>query len=121
MQGMMMHQEDQSGAEREGEAEESEVAVVVAEGRPALKEPGRYAVFLLNDDYTTMEFVVEVLLHFFHKSEAEAVQIMLQIHQQGKGVAGIYSFEIAETKSNQVHTFARARGFPLACSVEPVL
>jgi ATP-dependent Clp protease adaptor protein ClpS len=67
-----------------------------------------------------MEFVIEILKRIFHKSEEEAVQVMLKVHQQGKGIAGIYEIEIAETKVNQVHEQARSRGFPLLCSVEPI-
>ena len=97
--------------------EVSEEGVVVQDSRPKLKEPPRFAVVLLNDDYTTMEFVVEVLGRYFHKSEEEAVQIMLKIHQQGKGVAGIYHHEIAETKVVQVQEYAHSKGFPLKCAV----
>ncbi len=95
--------------------------IAVQEGRPRLQEPPRYAVLLANDDYTTMEFVVEILQRFFQRSEEEAVQIMLQIHQKGRGVAGIYHLEIAETKVMQVVEYARSRGFPLSSYVEPVL
>jgi ATP-dependent Clp protease adaptor protein ClpS len=66
-----------------------------------------------------MEFVVEVLKRFFRKTEEESVQIMLQVHQQGKGVAGVYHHEIAETKVVQVHEYSRSKGFPLKCTVEP--
>lgn len=94
--------------------------VAVEEGRPRLKEPPKYAVILHNDDYTTFDFVVEVLQRFFHKSQEEAAQITLRVHEQGKGLAGIYSFQIAETKVAQVSDYARAHGFPLRCSAEPV-
>jgi ATP-dependent Clp protease adaptor protein ClpS len=100
--------------------EESEGEVVVQASRPKPKQPPRFAVLLHNDDYTTMEFVIEILKRIFHKSEEEAVQVMLKVHQQGKGIAGIYEIEIAETKVNQVHEQARSRGFPLLCSVEPI-
>jgi ATP-dependent Clp protease adaptor protein ClpS len=89
-------------------------------GRPKLKKPRQFAVLLHNDDYTTMEFVVEVLLSFFHKTEAEAHQIMLKVLQEGKGVAGVYSVEIAETKAAQVVDAAQERGFPLRCTIEPL-
>src|SRR4051812_34074987 len=93
--------------------------VAVEEGRPKLKEPRKFAVLLHNDDYTTMEFVIEVLKRFFHRSEAEAHEIMLKVHQHGHGVAGVYSFEIAETKAVQVQDAARERGYPLKASIEP--
>lgn len=98
--------------------DESEGDLAVEEGRPRLKAPPKYAVILHNDDYTTMEFVVEVLQRFFHKRGEEAVQVMLQVHQQGQGVAGVYGHEIAETKAEQVNDYARAQGFPLKCSVQ---
>ena len=105
----------------EWEQTQEEGGIAVQEGNPLPKEPGRYAVLLVNDDYTTMEFVVEVLKRFFHRSEEEAVQIMLQIHQQGKGIAGVYHLEIAETKALQVVEYARSQGFPLNAQVEPTL
>ena len=99
---------------------ESESGVVVTEQQTTLKDPPHFAVVLHNDDYTPMDFVVTILKRFFHRKEEEAVQIMLQVHQQGKGTAGIYHSEIAETKVMQVHEFARAKGFPLLCSTEPL-
>lgn len=102
--------------EEEGGAEHG-VAVEVA--RPKLKEPPRYAVVLHNDDYTTMEFVVEVLTRYFAKSQEEAVQIMLRVHQEGRGVAGVYSHEIAETKVIQVSDYAKSQGHPLKLTAEP--
>ena len=83
-----------------------------------LKEPKKYKVFLLNDDYTTMDFVVDILCEVFHKSYEEAVNIMLTIHKQGKGLCGIYTYEIAETKVDQVHRLARAHQFPLKATME---
>lgn len=101
------------------EEEQGGIGVAVEEGRPKVKAPPRYSVILHNDDYTTMEFVVEVLRRYFQKTEEQAVQIMLRVHQEGRGVAGIYSFDIAETKAVQVRDYAQARGFPLRCTVEP--
>jgi len=98
----------------------SEHPVAVEEGRPKLSEPPKFAVMLLNDDYTTMEFVVDVLKRFFGKNEEDAMQIMLSVHHSGKGVAGIYGRDIAETKANQVQEYARGHGFPLLCGVEPI-
>jgi len=86
--------------------------------RQELKKPPLYRVFLLNDDYTTMDFVVSVLEKVFHKSTVEATQIMLHVHKNGKGLAGTYTREIAETKVGTVHTLAREREFPLKCSME---
>jgi ATP-dependent Clp protease adaptor protein ClpS len=93
--------------------------VALEEGRPKLKEPPRYAVLIHNDHYTTMEFVVQVLKRYFYKSGDQAQQIMLSVHNKGKGVAGYFSLQIAETKVVQVHDHARSHGFPLLCSVEP--
>lgn len=82
------------------------------------KEPGRFKVLLINDDYTTMDFVVEVLETVFHKTPAEAFRIMMQVHTQGKGLCGVYTFEVAETKVEAVHELARQNGFPLRASLE---
>jgi ATP-dependent Clp protease adaptor protein ClpS len=81
-------------------------------------EPPMYKVLLLNDDYTTMEFVVEVLRYVFHRTIEEATRIMLNVHQNGVGVCGIYSYEIAETKVNTVDALAKENGFPLKCTME---
>jgi ATP-dependent Clp protease adaptor protein ClpS len=83
-----------------------------------LQEPPMYKVLLHNDDYTTMEFVVEILQKVFHKSPAEATHIMLSVHKSGMGVCGVYMAEIAETKVEMVHHLARKSGFPLKCSME---
>jgi ATP-dependent Clp protease adaptor protein ClpS len=84
-----------------------------------LKAPSLYRVVLLNDDYTTMEFVVAVLRHVFHHTEETAHAIMLHIHEHGRGVAGVYTFEVAETKSAHVLDLAHKAEFPLQCVVEP--
>lgn len=84
-----------------------------------VKEPPKMAVLLHNDDYTTMEFVIEVLIRFFKRTPEESVKIMLSVHERGSGVAGIYPSEIAETKVNQVHEYAQASGFPLRATTEP--
>jgi ATP-dependent Clp protease adaptor protein ClpS len=83
------------------------------------KTPPLYRVLLLNDDYTPMDFVVDVLIRYFRKSEDEAVRIMLHVHHQGVGVCGVYAFEIAETKVRQVVSAARQAGHPLRCVMEP--
>lgn len=83
-----------------------------------VKEPPLFRVMLLNDDYTTMEFVVEVLRYVFHKSSEEATQIMLNVHRKGVGVCGIFPYEVAETKVDAVDLLARQNGFPLKCIME---
>ncbi len=85
-----------------------------------VKEPPAYAVLIHNDDYTTMEFVVAVLVEIFHKSSTEAADIMLNVHEKGIGQCGVYTREIAETKVAQVHSRARRAGFPLKCTTEEV-
>jgi ATP-dependent Clp protease adaptor protein ClpS len=94
---------------------------VATETKPEkkLKKPTLYKVLLHNDNYTTREFVVAVLKEVFHKSEAEAVQIMLHVHYNGIGVAGVYTFEVAETKIKIVEAAAQDNGFPLRLSMEP--
>lgn len=91
---------------------------VHAETGDETKEPRMYRVLLHNDDYTTMEFVVEVLMYVFNKSPETATKIMLDVHQKGMGVCGVYTHEIAETKVDTVHNLARESGFPLRCSME---
>jgi ATP-dependent Clp protease adaptor protein ClpS len=94
-----------------GESVDSETGLEV-------DEPPMYRVMLLNDDYTTMEFVVEVLVYVFQKVPEEATRIMLNVHRKGVGICGIYPHEIAETKVNAVETLARENGFPLKCIME---
>jgi len=86
--------------------------------RAKTKKPTMYKVYLLNDDYTTMEFVVHILEDIFAKPAAEAVQIMLHVHKNGKGLAGVFTRDIAETKCLQVRDQARKAGYPLACVME---
>ena len=83
-----------------------------------LEEPQMYKVLLHNDDYTSMDFVVDVLTGIFHKSHAQAEQIMLQIHEKDKAICGVYSFEIAETKAQQVKQKAKQNEFPLLATIE---
>ncbi|GHV81793.1 ATP-dependent Clp protease adapter protein ClpS [Spirochaetia bacterium] len=84
-----------------------------------LKEPEELRVVLLNDDYTTMDFVVEVLMRIFHKNGDDALRIMINVHQQGRGIVGQYPQDIARTKAEQVHAMAKAEQFPLKCVLEP--
>ncbi len=98
------------------EGEDGDLAL--QEAKPKLKKPPLYKVILLNDDYTPMEFVVEVLEIFFRMNREQATQIMLTVHTQGKGVCGIYTRDIAETKMNQVNQYSRDHQHPLLCEVE---
>jgi len=91
---------------------------VVTETKKKLKRPPLYKVLLHNDDYTTKEFVVEVLQYVFHKEDTEAVQIMLHVHKKGIGVAGVYTYEVAETKVALVESLARQHEYPLMCTME---
>ena len=92
---------------------------VIEKTTPVLKEPDQWRVLLLNDDYTPMDFVVEVLESIFHKQPAEAHRIMMMVHTQGKGLCGLYPFEVAETKVEAVIGRARENGFPLRAAMEP--
>ena len=84
-----------------------------------LREPHPARVILLNDDYTSMDFVVRVLMEIFHKKHAEATTIMLAVHEKGRGECGVYPKEVAETKVANVYSRAKAEGFPLRCEIEP--
>jgi ATP-dependent Clp protease adaptor protein ClpS len=86
--------------------------------RTRTKKPSMYKVLMLNDDYTPMEFVVDVLQHIFQKNREEATQIMLHVHQKGVGVCGIYTYEVAETKVTQTVDYARKNQHPLQCTLE---
>ena len=92
----------------------------VAGSQAHTRQPPLYQVLMHNDDYTTMEFVVEVLQSVFHKGPTEADSIMLHVHFNGIGVCGVYPFEVAEMKVARVHALARTRGYPLRCSVDRI-
>lgn len=92
--------------------------IALEEVRPEIKKPPLYKVVLLNDDFTPMDFVVEVLQSFFRMSHDRATQIMLHVHTRGKGVCGVFTFEIAETKVVQVNEYARRNEHPLKCDME---
>lgn len=81
-------------------------------------EPEEFRVILLNDDFTTMEFVISVLMTIFHRTLPEATKIMLDVHRKGRGIVGEYAYDIAATKINQVHQLAKQMGFPLKCTME---
>lgn len=93
---------------------------IVTKTRPKTKKPSLYKVLLLNDDYTPMEFVVDVLERFFGMNRPQATRVMLEVHMKGKGVCGVFSFEIAETKVAQVTTYARDNQHPLMCTLEEI-
>ena len=92
--------------------------LAVEEARPKLKEPPLYRVVLINDDYTPMEFVVDILESIFGMERTRATQVMLEVHTKGKGVCGVYNFEIAETKVAQVMSIAQQHQHPLLCEME---
>jgi ATP-dependent Clp protease adaptor protein ClpS len=91
---------------------------VMLKTRPKTKKPSMYKVLLLNDDYTPMEFVTHVLEKFFNKTRQEATEIMLHVHRRGVGIAGVFTYEVAETKVARVMDFARANEQPLQCTME---
>ncbi len=84
-----------------------------------VKRPKKYKVILHNDDYTTMEFVIYILKAVFHKNSSEAEKIMWEVHEKGRGICGIYSYEIAETKAKRVEMLAKENSHPLMCTIEP--
>lgn len=93
-------------------------SLVVQENKPKLKRPPLFKVILINDDYTPMEFVVHVLEIFFSLDRETATRIMLEVHTRGKGICGIYTHEIAETKVSQVNSYSRENQHPLLCTME---
>ena len=97
---------------------DDERGLVVEEAKPEVKKPPLYQVVLLNDDFTPMEFVVEVLELVFGMDRQKATRIMLEVHTKGKARCGVFTYEIAETKVSKVHDMARREGFPLRCSLE---
>ncbi len=97
---------------------EHEGGLALQEAKPRLKRPPLYQVILVNDDYTPMEFVVHILESFFARDRETATRIMLEVHTRGKGVCGIYTHEIAETKVSQVNSYAREHQHPLLCTME---
>lgn len=99
--------------------DEAGEGLALEEVQPELKRPSLYQVVILNDDYTPMHFVVEVLKRFFGMSEDQATGVMLHVHTRGRGVAGIYTYEIAETKVALVNDFARENEHPLQSTLEP--
>ena len=92
---------------------------VVAENKPRLKKPPLYKVLLHNDDFTTMDFVVFILRTVFQRSETDAIRVMMHVHNRGVGIAGVYTYEVAEAKVAKVISLAREYEFPLLASMEP--
>lgn len=92
--------------------------LAVEEEQPKVKQPKQYKVIVVNDDYTPMEFVVQVLMMFFGMDNAKATRVMMSVHTKGKGICGIYSHEIAETKVDQVNEYSRMNQHPLMCIME---
>lgn len=111
------HEEHGDGPhDHEGESETGSHVLVQPRGQT--KTPSFYKVVMLNDDFTPRDFVVHVLQKFFRRNEAEATQIMLNIHHKGAGIAGVYTYEIAETKAYQCNEYSRKNQHPLKCTVE---
>lgn len=103
-----------------GDEGRGQTTAVVEAVKPALKRPRRYQVVILNDDYTPMEFVIEVLERFFSLNIEQATRVMLQVHHQGKAAIGSYSRDVAETKATLVVEYARQHEHPLLCQAEPM-
>ena len=97
---------------------ESDDGLLVQDAKPKLKRPPLYKVVLLNDDYTPMEFVVEVLETFFSMTRENATRIMMEVHTRGKGICGVYTHDVAETKVTLVNNFSRENQHPLMCTKE---
>ena len=105
-------------AEQDQPGEHGHTGIVVEEAAPEVKQPPLYRVVLLNDDYTPMEFVVDVLERFFRMDRETATRVMLEVHMKGKGVCGVFTYEVAETKVAQVLDLARRHEHPLQCTME---
>ncbi|MEM7082694.1 MAG: ATP-dependent Clp protease adapter ClpS [Pseudomonadota bacterium] len=101
-----------------GENEQPDYGLVVEADKPKLEEPSLYRVMLINDDYTPMEFVVDVLQKIFSMDRQQATRVMLEVHTKGEGVCGVFTYEIAETKVAQVNSFSRQHEHPLLCTME---
>ena len=113
----VMHSASEGGGKGAGNGDDNELGIATkTKAKP--KKPSQFKVLMLNDDYTPMEFVVLVLKRFFSMDLEQATRVMLHVHQKGVGVCGIFSYEIAETKVNQVMDFARKNQHPLQCTLE---
>ncbi len=105
-------------ADEDKDGQQTGHSLVVEEALPRLKKPPLYQVLLINDDFTPMEFVVDVLQRIFGLDRPRATRVMLEVHTKGKGVCGVFTFEIAETKVAQVTSYARQHQHPLLCTME---
>ncbi|MCB9990063.1 MAG: ATP-dependent Clp protease adapter ClpS [Rhodospirillales bacterium] len=105
------------GDDKDGQQPDRQTGLLL-KPRPKTKKPSMYKVLLLNDDYTPMEFVVHILERFFGKNRQEATDVMLHVHRRGVGICGIYTYEVAESKVQQVMDFARTNEQPLQCTME---
>ena len=115
---MIMVKMEHLGPEKRDDNPNDGQTGVILETRTKTKKPSMYKVVLLNDDFTPMEFVIFILQSFFQKSLEEATTIMLHVHQNGVGICGVYTFEVAETKVSEVMDLARQHGHPLQCTME---
>jgi ATP-dependent Clp protease adaptor protein ClpS len=102
-----------------GDSDSDEESGIATAHKEKVQPPRKYKVLLMNDDYTTMEFVVHILKKYFNKTATEAQQVMLQVHAKGFGICGVYTFEVAETKVAQVTKYSKKNGHPLKCACEP--
>lgn len=109
---------ERHGDDGHGGNDERRQSGVMLKTRPQTQKPSLYKVLILNDDYTPMEFVVHILERFFNKTKQEATDVMLHVHRRGVGLCGVFTYEVAETKVNQVMDFARANEQPLQCTME---
>ncbi len=115
---MTVYADDGDSSDNGGEDDGAEETGIATKTRTKPKKPNQYKVLLLNDDYTPMEFVVMVLKRFFSMDMEDATRVMLHVHQKGVGVCGVFTYEVAETKVNQVMDFAREHQHPLQCTLE---
>ena len=110
--------DDDDPGRHDHDRDEQKQTGLLLKPRPKTQKPSMYKVLILNDDYTPMEFVIHILERFFGKNRQEATDIMLHVHRRGVGICGIYTYEVAETKVQQVMDFARANEQPLQCTME---
>ena len=106
-----------AGGGKDSDRGRTEVGILTRT-KPKTKKPSMYKVLLLNDDFTPMDFVVHILERFFGKNRQEAMEIMMHVHRRGVGLCGVYTYEVAETKVNQVMDYARKHEHPLQCTME---